>query len=171
MTDGADMRVNERTGWASWVTPLTIGAFAASAATGLVLFSNRTFGLLRPVHAWLGIGTLLWVVLHAFDHCESFRGHFKKPLGLALMAASLACAAASFLPESAGPKPVQARIVLALQKAPLSEAARLAAVDPAALVERLRSRGLLVRGPDQTLGEVAAENRRPPKAVLELIFP
>ena len=49
-----------------WATPITIGAFILSAATGIMLFFKLDLGLTKVVHEWLSwllvAGTIFHVI-------------------------------------------------------------------------------------------------------------
>ncbi len=61
-----------------WATPLTIGAFALMAVTGLLMFFHLDNGLQKSVHEWLGWLLVAAVAVHAAANWLGFKRYFQR---------------------------------------------------------------------------------------------
>jgi hypothetical protein len=89
----------------SWATPLTMGAFAVMATTGLLMFFHADIGLNKTAHEWLGWVMVAGVALHAVANWRLFKKYFVTgTASRAILATSAAVLLASFLsPGDGGP--------------------------------------------------------------------
>jgi len=81
-----------------WVTPFTLGAFALSAVTGILLFFKMHIGLIKPAHEWLSWFLVIAAVFHIYLNYRPLLKTVTQPLGKALMALFVLLIGASFLP-------------------------------------------------------------------------
>lgn len=112
-----------------WATPLTIGAFALMAGTGLLMFFHLDNGLQKSVHEWLGWLLVAAVVVHAAANWLGFKRYFQR-LGrgqVILVACALGLVGSFFIAApTAGGAPPTVLALRAVAKAPLSTVALLA---------------------------------------------
>ena len=156
-----------------WATPLTIGAFAIMATTGLLMFFHLESGLNKLAHEWLGWAMVTGVVAHAALHWRSFKRYLTDlRTGQVIIAAFVLLLAASFLaPGEEGeglPPPVVA--LRGLMGAPVSTVAQVAGKPEAELLAALQAGGIAVKSADQTLASVVGEDREATDKAIRIIF-
>ena len=81
-----------------WVTPFTLGAFALSALTGILLFFKVHIGLIKPTHEWLSWLLIIAGVLHISLNYRPLLRTLTQPLGKAVMVIFILLLGVSFLP-------------------------------------------------------------------------
>lgn len=148
-----------------WAGPLTIGSFAVVAITGILLFFHAGVGLAKGAHEWLSLLLVVGAVAHTAVHWRSFLAYFRKPAGVVIIGAMLALGAASLCASTGmdaggcmqGPGAFMA-VSRALEASSLRVAAQVVKISPEILIERLKTQGIEVRSPDQTIGEIAIDN-------------
>ena len=112
-----------------WATPLTIGAFALMAVTGLLMFFHLDNGLQKSVHEWLGWLLVAAVAVHAAANWLGFKRYFQRlGRGQAILAVCALALVGSFFiaAPTAGGAPPPVLALRAVAKAPLSTVALLA---------------------------------------------
>ena len=156
-----------------WATPLTIGAFAIMATTGLLMFFHLDSGLNKVAHEWVGWAMVTGVVAHAALHWRSFKRYLTDLRnGQVIIAAFVLLLAASFLaPGKEGeglPPPVMA--LQGLMGAPVSMVAQVAGKPEAELVAALQAGGIPIESAEQTLFAVIGEDREATDKAIRIIF-
>lgn len=156
-----------------WATPLTIGAFAIMATTGLLMFFHLESGLNKVAHEWVGWAMVMGVVAHAVLHWRSFKRYLTNlRTGQIIIASLLTLLAASFFvqaEEGEGlPPPVMA--LRGVMGAPLSAVAQVAGKPEAELIVALRAAGIPVESTDQTLSTLIGEDREKTDKAVRIIF-
>lgn len=157
-----------------WATPLTIGAFAIMAITGILMFFHLQTGLNKTAHEWLGWVMVIGVAGHVVANWAGFKRYFlSSTMGRAILVVSLLLTAGSFvsLPGSGRdgmPPPVLA--MKAVTKAPLSSVALLSAKPVEQLLADLGNAGIQLAGPDSKLEEVVAGDRGLEAKAMGVIF-
>lgn len=81
-----------------WVTPFTLGAFALSAFTGILLFFKVHIGLIKPTHEWLSWLLVIAAVLHIMLNYRPLIKTLTQPLGKILMVVFALLIGVSLLP-------------------------------------------------------------------------
>lgn len=81
-----------------WAAPLTIGFFALTAFTGMLLFLEVHLGLLKPVHEWASIFLVLTCALHISVNWRSTRRYFGQTHTRLILAGIAMLMAVSLLP-------------------------------------------------------------------------
>jgi hypothetical protein len=152
-----------------WATPLTMGAFALMAATGILMFFHLDTGLNKPAHEWLGWAMVVGVGLHAWANWGAFKRYFSNRAALGIMGLFALVLAGSFTPVDRGPLPPHKQVVQVVLDAPLEQVARLAGKDPAVVTARLRQAGFEVT-PDRSLRQALAGPRDRQLAALGVIL-
>lgn len=157
-----------------WATPVTIGAFALSAVTGILLFFNVRAGMVKPVHEWLSWLLVVGVIFHAIVNRQCFVKYLSKPLGRGIMIFFALLIGASLLPLGEGQgkshSNPMARASDSLIRSPLTEVSQIADHEADEAVGLLKSKGISVERKDQTIQEIAAKNKMNPVRVLDAIF-
>lgn len=157
-----------------WATPLTIGAFALMAITGVLMFFHLDGQLNKLAHEWLGWVMIIGVGLHVAVNWMAFKRYFLvSTKGRAVMAVSALVILGSFLPppasqEVGAPPPVMA--LQALMKAPLAQVAPLTGRSPDVLMTELKQAGIELGSPDQTLDSVVQGDRPRTGAAMRVLF-
>lgn len=156
-----------------WATPLTIGAFAIMATTGLLMFFHLESGLNKVAHEWVGWAMVIGVVAHTVLHWRSFKRYLTDlRIGQIIIASLLIILAASFFvqteEEESLPPPVMA--LRGVMDAPLSAVAQVAGKPEAELVVALRAAGIPVESTDQTLSALIGEDRDKTGKAVRIIF-
>jgi hypothetical protein len=154
-----------------WVTPAVVGAFALSAVTGVMLFFNVRFGLIKPVHEWLSWLLVISVIVHLIINRDSLIQYISKPVGKGVLFLFLILICLSLLPlnnKKDGPPFV--RISNALTQVPLSEVSRIAKHEPDEVIDILKSKGIHVESREQTIRDIAMKNNKSSFSILEFVF-
>lgn len=155
----------------TWAGPLTIGSFGVVAATGALMFFHMNSGLMKLAHEWLGWVLVLAVAAHLILNWKPFVAYFSKPSGIAIMGAFLAMGVLSFAPTGGErSRPPVMETLKALEQSSLQVVSQVAKTSPEALIEDLRARGILVRDGEQTLHEIAADNKIGSMEILKRVF-
>jgi len=157
-----------------WATPLTIGAFALMAITGVLMFFHLDGELNKLAHEWLGWLMIFAVVLHVVVNWVAFKRYFTvSTKGRAVMAISAMVIAATFLPlpsngEGGGSPPFLA--IQALVKAPLVQVAPLTGRSADVLLADLKQAGIVLESADQSLDSVLNGDRARIGAAIKVLF-
>lgn len=157
-----------------WATPLTIGAFALMAVTGLLMFFNLAGDLNKLAHEWLSWVMVTAVALHATVNWQAFKRHLLgNATGRAILVLSALVIAGSFvaLPGQAqgdGPPPMLA--LCAVMSAPLATVAPLTGRSVTALLTELKQAGMVLAGPEQSLASVVGGDRGREAVALNILF-
>lgn len=157
-----------------WATPLTIGAFALMAITGVLMFFHLDGELNKLAHEWLGWVMIIGVALHVAVNWVAFKRYFlASTKGRAVMAVSALVIAASFAPlpggeEGGAPPPVMA--MQAVLKAPLTQVAPLTGKPAEVLLADLKQAGIALDNADQTLDSVLQGDRPRIGAAMRVMF-
>ncbi|SEM37786.1 hypothetical protein SAMN04489760_11264 [Syntrophus gentianae] len=154
-----------------WATPLTIGAFALSAVTGILLFFKIHIGLVKPVHEWLSWLLVLGAIFHTIANHSFFMRYLAQPVGRGILIVFGLLICLSFFPlNNNGDRNPYAKMSNALSQSSLSAVAKIAHHEPEEAVNILRAKGIYPDSKDQTIQEIAAKNNSQPLRVLSLIF-
>lgn len=154
-----------------WITPLVIGAFLLSAATGVLMFFHLDSGLNKPVHEWLSWVLLAAAVLHALLNLTAFKRYFTQRTGRTVIGFFAVLLALSFIPlRQGGGGPPYTGPVKALAAAPLPVLAQVAGQDLPQLKARLQAAGLHVTGDQQSVRELAGPELRAQLRVLNQVL-
>jgi hypothetical protein len=154
-----------------WATPLMIGAFMLSAVTGIMLFFKMDPGLIKPMHEWLSWLLVIGTVFHLTANWRFFIKCVSRPLGKGILAVFFLIICVSMIPfgEKHGEySPIIMSNVLV--RTPLSSVAQVAGHGSDEAMAMLRSEGVKIEGNEQSIGEIATKNGKPPVYVLDIIF-
>jgi predicted HTH domain antitoxin len=165
----------------AWATPLTIGAFALSAITGIMIFFHLNFGLIKVAHEWFSWFLVLGGLFHVIGSWESFGRYFSKPTGRAIMTIFVLLIITSFLPlghstlgdgHAAGQNRRMPPAILsrALPQASFATVANIAEHQPEELMKELESKGIVVKDKEETIREIAVRNNKQGADILNAIF-
>lgn len=155
----------------TWATPLTAGAFALSAATGVMMFFHVDIGLVKPVHEWFSWFLVIGGLFHLAGSWQPFVGYFSKPASKVIMAVFVLWIAVSFFPigkrDKGMPPGKMSRI---LSRSSVAAVAVVAEHTPEEAVKELESKGIRVEAKEQSIQEIAARNNKRGIDILNLIF-
>lgn len=155
----------------SWATPLTIGSTLIVTITGIMLFFHLAPGLTRDAHEWLGWVMAAAVVAHVVVNWRAFKGYFRRPVAIAILATSAALMVLTpldILPVSATASPV-ATVMGAVGQARLTTLADLAGLTEAEALARLNAAGITA-APGQVMPQVTGGDRAVQLQVVEVLF-
>ncbi len=148
----------------SWAGPLTIGAFAVTAVTGILMFFHVQIGLVKVAHEWLSWLFVIGALAHLAVNWRAFLAYFRKPVAVSIIAVMCLLGAASFLPlggaGGAGGRSPVATILQAMEKAPLAVVAQVVQRSPQAITDELKAQGIQVQHEQQTVAEIASANHQ-----------
>lgn len=148
----------------NWATPLAIGAFLVSAATGVLIFFHIEIGLVEPVHKWLSWLLVGGVALHTAANWKGFQAHLSSRAGRAIMGTAALLTLFALSPFAGGKDEGPDRKALAraavgmLEEATLESLAPLLQAAPAQLQAELLQHGIEADEPTLTLRDIAAFN-------------
>ncbi len=153
----------------SWATPLAVGAFTISAVTGILIFFDIEIGLVEPTHKWLSWLLVTGVALHLISNWKQFTGYFSKKPAIGIIGAALIVTIASVLPifgEKEKKENPAKMAAYALASSSLETVAQVVKITPAALVDQLGKKGIVVKDPSATVEEIANGNGKETKELL-----
>jgi hypothetical protein len=158
----------------AWATPLTIGAFALSAITGVMIFFHVELGLAKVLHEWFSWCLVIGGVFHVLGSWGPFVRYFSRPAGMAIIGLFGVLIVASFLPlggdgHGKGGMPPE-RLAGFLTRAPFATVANAASHEPQELIKELGSKGVVVDREEETIREIAVRNGRQNVEILNMIF-
>lgn len=154
-----------------WVTPLTMGAFLLTAATGLGLFFEVEGGFVKPIHEWFSLTLVLGGALHVFDHWKGIRNHLSSPWGKAFVAAGVAMLVVAVLPApERTPWPSMAKMNDALGRATVAEVARLGNVPADSVLAGLKAGGCRPGTMQDTVAALCRDGKDGVRAGLAKVF-
>lgn len=156
----------------AWATPLTIGAFALSAVTGIMIFFHLEFGFAKVLHEWFSWLLVIGGLFHVLGSWRPFVRYFSKPLGRIIVGAFGVLILLSFVPLAGGHEkgmPPQ-RLAGLLGQTPFARVAEVASHQPEELMKELGSKGVVVGRKEETIREIAARNGKQEVEILNLIF-
>jgi hypothetical protein len=143
----------------TWASPLTIASFVVVAATGILMFFHWDFASVKVVHEWVSWLLVAGALAHLVVNWGPTIRHFRRPVGVGIMAIVLLLGALSLVPAGRHPHgPSSAAPLRALEQSPLALVAQVAKRSPESALEALRSKGIQVRDEAQTISEIASEN-------------
>lgn len=144
-----------------WATPMTIGAFAIMAATGLLMFFHLETGINKPAHEWVGLVMVAAAAAHAAANWLAFKRYvLASAIGRAVIGLGVGVLALSFLPlggADGGSPPVLA--MRAVSRAPIAAVAALTGRPTDALLGDLERAGVALPGPEASLDSVTGSDR------------
>lgn len=145
----------------AWITPIVIGAFLLSAATGVLMFFHLDSGLNKTAHEWLSWAMVIGVLLHLAVHFTGFKRYFSQTAGRWIVGAFALMLALSFIPLSQQKQePAFAPPVRALSAAPLPVLAQVVGVSAEELQQRLSANGFTVKAGQTSLQDVVGPDLR-----------
>jgi len=168
--------MNDQNKMREWATPVTIGAFALIALTGVMLFFKVQYGLVKPVHEWLSWLLVIGAVFHLIVNWQATVRYFSRPVGRVILIVFLVLIGLTLLPIGSGhkrhgrPEGPSSVITEALSQSTLAAAAQVVRQKPEEARQRLEAKGMQIERIEQTLGEIAAKNQQTTAAVLEVLF-
>ncbi len=149
-----------------WVTPITIGAFALSAVTGIMLFFKVQLGLVKPIHEWLSWLLVIGTIFHGIVNRQLFMKYISKPVGRGILIFFFLLICISMLPLGNRQKHPLAKVSDAVIQSPLWKVEQIANQEQGEAMNILKSKGISVERRDQTIKEIAASNRTSPLHIL-----
>lgn len=157
-----------------WATPLTIGAFAIMAVTGLLMFFHADVGLNKLAHEWLGWLMVAGVAAHVVANWNAFKRHLVANMpARAILGICIVLLAGSFasLPgsgEGGGSPPAIA--IKAITGASIEKVAALAGRSVDEVMTELGKVGIAVSDPAASLESVVGHDRGKTGAAIRAIF-
>lgn len=151
-----------------YATPLITGLFMVSLVSGIALFFHVGGATFHGMHEWLSMVLIVPFIAHIWKNWRPFVNYFKRwPMAIAL-ALSVVVSIPFAIPSSSGStggNPLVA-VAGAVQNAPVAAVAALYGKTPEDMMDALKSQGLTVTSPDQTLLEVASANDKSGRDVI-----
>lgn len=156
----------------TWATPLTIGSFALSVITGILLFFHVQLSLAKVLHEWCSWLLVIGGLFHVIGCWKPFTKYFSKPLGLGIIGLFFVLIVASFIPvgdtHKKGMPPN--RMAKLISETSFETVAAVADHQPEELMKDLASKGIVIKGKDETIRGIAANNGKQNAEILSLIF-
>ncbi|MCA9492918.1 MAG: DUF4405 domain-containing protein [Myxococcales bacterium] len=159
----------------AWATPLTIGAFALSATTGVLMFFHVEQGLQKELHEWLGWALVIGVAAHLWVNRNAFVKHLRQRTAQVLIGLFVGLTLVSFAPlgeeEGGGPRAGMRAVVDRVTHTPIEQIAPLAGKTPDALIDALRQAGFEEATAGHTVSDLAEGDREKEQAAIAVLFP
>ncbi len=159
----------------AWATPVTIGAFALSAISGVMMFFHLDFSFVKVAHEWGSWFLVIGGLFHVIGSWQSFVRYFSKPTGRAIITVFVLLIITSFLPlggnaERQGRRLPPAFLSQVLPQASFATVANIAQHQPEELLKELESKGIVVKDKEETIQEIAVRNNKQGADILNAIF-
>lgn len=142
-----------------YATAIATGLFVVIALTGILLFFHLQERLVKSAHEWLGLVFVAAAVFHVVRNWSAFASLLTKTRTLLIFLVVLIATGAFIVSAANAPggrgNPM-ARVVNAVERAPLSAVAPVLGQPTEQMIERLRSAGYTVSGSDESLSHIAA---------------
>ncbi|WP_341889714.1 DUF4405 domain-containing protein [Variovorax sp. YR752] len=152
-----------------WITPITMGAFALLAVTGVLMFFHIDSGLNETAHQWLSWVLIGGVALHAAVNWPGVRRHLAGWRGRAALGLFALLLAASFVPLGGSGEPPFVPPLRALADAPLPVLAQVAKTTPEQMRQRLLGAGLKPASDADTVHGLVGDDTRAQIRVLSQV--
>ena len=159
-----------------WATPLTIGAFALSAISGVMIFFHLNFGFVKVAHQWGSWFLVIGGLFHVIGSWHSFTGYFFRPLGRTIITMFVLLIIASLLPLGGQAESRKIRklppavLSKAFPQASFSTMAGIAQHDPEELARELGMKGVIIKNKEETIHDIAVINNKQDVEILNLVF-
>lgn len=154
-----------------YATPLITGLFLVSLVSGIALFFHFGTASFRGMHEWLSMVLIVPFLAHIWKNWRPFLNYFKRwPMAIAL-ALSVIVSIPFAIPSSgtgAGGNPMVA-VAGVVQNGSVTAVSALYGKTPEEMMDALKSRGLTVTSPDQSLLEVADANGKSGRDVISAL--
>ena len=155
-----------------WATPLTIGAFAVMAVTGLLMFFHADIGLNKLAHEWLGWLMVVGALAHVVANWVAFKRHLLgSATGRAIVALCALVLAGSFvsLGVERGPSPPRLAMQV-ITGAPIEKVASLAGRPVEAVLDELAKADIRIADSKVSLEGALGKDRQRIGRALSIIF-
>jgi hypothetical protein len=165
----------------NYATPLSLVAFAAIAATGVMMLVGIHSHPLHGLHELGGIAFVVIAILHIMRNKQSFslmlsQTRSKLVIGILGTLAVLFIGSAAISDGGAGPHGRRgpggpdAAIAQRLSYAPIAQLAPAFGLSSSQVITRLRKGGITVSGPDQNLADISQKQGVPvPQLISQII--
>lgn len=158
-----------------WATPLTIGAFALSAISGIMMFFHLNSVLVKVIHEWGSWVLVIGAIFHIVGSWQAFIQYFSSPYARAIMTFFALLIIAFFIPsgglaEGKGKKLPPALLSRALPEASFSTVATIAQHQPEELAKELELKGIVVKDQEEAIHKIALRNNKQDVDILNAIF-
>jgi len=159
----------------SWATPLTIGAFALSAISGVMMFFHVNSAPVKGIHEWGSWFLVIGGLFHVIGSWRPFIRYFSKPAAKAIMTAFALLIIVFFIPiggntEGHSRKLPPALLSRALPEATFASMAGIAQHNPEELIKEFESKGIVIKDRKETIRNIAADNKKEDVEILNMIF-
>lgn len=143
-------------------TAATIGLFAITGITGLLLFFHLGASFFKGIHEWLGVLFVIASVFHVVRNGRAFLRLMARPrtlvvCGMALAVSAVMLVGAGSQQQTAGGDPVRS-IMTTMAKASVSEVAVLLHEPADAVVARLQGAGAAGANATQSLSQISEQS-------------
>ena len=159
----------------NYATPLGFVAFLAAGVTGLMLFLGIGSRELGDLHEWLGIFFVAAMILHLVRNGRGVLAMLSSVRAKAIVAglgavAIVLIAVQGFGGDGGGQGGGPHRILARLASAPIAKMAPALGMTGDEAVARLKSGGVAVAGPQQSLAEIADKQNVELPRLLNLVL-
>jgi hypothetical protein len=159
----------------NYATPLSFVAFLAAGLTGLMLFLGIGSRELGDLHEWLGLIFVAAMVLHLIRNWRGVLAMLSSVraraivTGLGVVAAVL-IAVQGFGGDGGGHGGGPHRVMSRLASAPIAKMAPALGLTSDQAIARLKSGGVTVAGPEQSLADIAGKQNVELPRLLNLVL-
>lgn len=151
-------------------TTPTIALFLIISVTGIFLLLHVGSPNLKTIHQWLGLVFVACGMLHAIANWKLMKRYLggMKAAAIGLMLISAVTYSVVAVPTDKAGNPIKS-IIMKVMKAPLSTIAILYGQETDALVKQLQAKGYTIASVDNTLEDIARQNKIPAEKIIALI--
>jgi hypothetical protein len=149
----------------TYATPLSLISFVVVGITGIMMLFDVRGGATGDIHEWAGVAFVIALVLHLVRNGRGVKAMLSLPKSKvvvsigAVVAAVLLLIAAPIQSGGAGHGPHGGpwMVVNKISAAPISKMAPALGMTSDQAVQRLRSAGVTIKNPEQSLAQIARE--------------
>ena len=141
--------------------------FLVVGVTGIIFQFFFKTKLLEEIHGWLGVAMVSAAAVHIFQNWRPLKKHLQdKRVYVLLIPVLLLIAYFTFAQSGKEPGVSPRAVVRKLAQANAADVARSLGKDVDTVYASMKADGLQVRGKDETVQELAHDNRKQPEAIL-----
>jgi hypothetical protein len=153
-----------------WSTPVIISSGLFVAVSGVLMY----FGIKNPLehaHELIGLLFAVGIILHVINHWKPFKNYFTQRFAVSIVG-SIAIIASALILVSAnqGGGNLMMNIIHTVAGSPLTEVAPLLDQTTEMVINKFSLAGFTVSGPDETINDIALNNKVEKKAVMHVLF-
>lgn len=153
-----------------YVSIVLTGIFLVVSISGVLMFFMIESHAMNSVHAWLGMGMVVIGIYHLIKNFTPFKSYLKYKSSSIILVLVLLVSTWYALPKGGELVSPKKEIMKAVFVQPISIVSVFFKKDIEKVMEHLRSKGIEVKDPSQSLMDIAKLNNKEVKEVFFIFF-